>query len=216
MLKPIKCRHCKELIIDEDDLLLGNISNNPSKTIKGKFHKSKDCYEHYLKDKKDKKEYKERIKMSKEEKEDWNNLYDYVRYEILEYKKGMKLSPYIRGKLQGLRTGDFTVKKGDIINECKGYPYKIILMTFQVMKLLISTSVRNKTFNNDNHKFNYILKIILNNINDVYRKYEEKQNEKNNLENIKIDVPMENENIEYKNKTSLKDNKVANLLKDLF
>ena len=211
-----KCWYCKELITDEEDLFLGNISKNPKKPRRYKFHKSKNCYEHYLKDRKDKEEFEERTKMSEEEKEDWNNLYDYVRYEILEYKEGMKLSPHIRSKLQGLRTGDFTVKKGDIINECKGYPYKIILMTFQVMKLLILTSVRNKTFNNDNHKFNYILKIIANNINDVYRKYEEKQNEKRNLDNIKIDVPMENENIEYKNRSNLKDNKVANLLKDLF
>jgi len=210
-----KCRYCKELIIDEEDLFLGNISNNPKKVRRGKFHKSKDCYKHYLKDKEYKKELKKKTEMSEEEKEDWNDLYDYVRYEILDYKEGMQLSSYIRGKLQGLRTGDFTVKKGDIINECKGYPYNIVLMTFKIMKLSISTSVKNKTFNNDNHKFNYILKIIQNNINDIYKRYEEKQEGKRNLKNIKIDVPIENET-EYKNRSNLKENKVANLLEDLF
>lgn len=214
MGKPIKCRYCKEVIENKEDIFEGNVSNNKDKTIKGKFHKSLHCYDLYLRKKQVEQEDKER---SQAEYKYWDKLYQYIKKEILGYKDNMILSTHIVARLQGLRSGKYKPWKNDkVFYSNKGYAYDVILRTFIEKKIDILKAIANKTFDNENKKFDYIMAIINNSINDVYIREQNKKNEKERFENLDINIKIEDNSNNYKNKNDLQKNKVANLLEDLF
>lgn len=67
------------------------------------------------------------------------------------------------------------------------YPYKVILLTFKYVKQHeLDNILRSKNFNNDQHKFNYILKIIDSNINTVYNKVKKLKEEQHRADNIEV------------------------------
>ena len=53
----------------------------------------------------------------------------------------------------------------------RGYPYEVILFTFKFKKRDILAAIQGKTFNDEKHKFNYIMVIVNNSINDIYKRY---------------------------------------------
>ena len=97
-------------------------------------------------------------------------------------------------RLRGMKDGKFIANK--TTPSMAHYSYDIILLTFKYIKhhgldnLLIS-----KKFNSEEHKFNYIMVIISNNINTVYNKVKKIREEQNRSDNIKV-VELPN----YKNK----------------
>lgn len=240
----MRCHFCREEILSEDDIEIGKINNRNYKFHKSKkcyekrmeykhkcayckeyihindeekqlikkenkyFHKSKECYKQYLNDI----EKRKNNKMSEEEKKDWDSLYEYVRVEILGYDKRQKLNNHIIMRLQGLRFGKYKPRKNDLMIDNEGYPYKVILSTFKLKKLDILKSINMKSFDSDNGKFDYIIAIISNSINDVYKRYKYKEQSKEQLYNLCIDIK---QNKEFNN-NKLNNDKVANLLTDLF
>lgn len=212
MEKPIKCRYCKNIIKDEEDIFEGNISNNKDKIINGKFHKGLYCYDLYLRNKELKKQQKER---SKVEYVYWSKLYQYIKKEILNYKDDMSLNNHMVSRLQGLRCGRYKPWRDDkVFYSSNGYTYDIILRTFIEKKSDILKAIANKTFDNENKKFDYIMAIIKNSINDVYLNEINKKNNEERFESINIKI--EDSKPNYKSKNNLQKNKVANLLEDLF
>ena len=78
----------------------------------------------------------------------------------------------------------------------------------------ILKALKTVNFRDEQHKINYILTIISNNINDVYTRIQEKEECKKRLDNVVISTSKPDD--EYLNKTDLSKNKVAKELEDLF
>ena len=131
--------------------------------------------------------------MSEEEKK-YKELCEYVKKEIMGYDENQKLSKHMCLRLRGMKDGKFIANK--TTPSMAHYSYDIILLTFKYIKhnglhnLLIG-----KKFNSEEHKFNYIMVIISNNINTVYNKVKKIREEQNRSDNIKV-VELPN----YKNK----------------
>lgn len=131
--------------------------------------------------------------MSEEEKK-FKELCEYVKKEIMGYDENQKLSKHMCLRLRGMKDGKFIANR--TTPSMAHYSYDIILLTFKYIKhhgldnLLIG-----KKFNSEEHKFNYIMVIISNNINTVYNKVKKIREEQNRSDNIKV-VELPN----YKNK----------------
>lgn len=124
-------------------------------------------------------------KLTKEEKEQWDELYQYVKHEILQYDNTQSIPRTLILRLKGLTTGKY-LENNNIEDKAK-YSYKTILYTFQIYKLQIMSIVKTKKFKNEANKFNYICKIIENNINDVYKRLLQAEKSKEKTEEVDTD-----------------------------
>lgn len=106
--------------------------------------------------------------MTEKELQDWDALYMYVRNNVLHYDENQKMPKYMVLRLKGMTEGKF-ISNRNIKTEAN-YSYDIVLMTFKYCATKINNIVRTKSFDNERHKFNYIMAIIESNINDVYTK----------------------------------------------
>lgn len=150
-------------------------------------------------------------KMSKEEKKQWNDLYQYVRKEILLYDENKAIPQNIILRLKGLQQGKLMANNN--IDNNANYPFEIILLTFKLYKQTIMSAMQGKDFKDEMTKFIYISRIIENNINDVYDRIKNAKELKEKTE--KIDTAnVYNEGAEYKRKTQ--ENKVTNKFKDMW
>lgn len=118
--------------------------------------------------------------MTEKEKEDFSNLYDHVRM-LMGYDKKQSLTTKMVLRLKGISKGKFIENhsqkdRGDI-------GFDIMLLTLKMYNNDIVTGLSRNTFENDEHRFNYILKICETHMNEVYRAVEKKKNseELNNL-----------------------------------
>lgn len=124
-------------------------------------------------------------RMTKEEKLEWDELYEYVKYSILNYSKEKNLPKNLVLRLKGLRYGKFmannkTKNQGD-------YSFKLILLTFKANKFNIINSIGDKSkFKNETHMINYIMTIVENNINDMFDVINNKRKADEKAENIVI------------------------------
>jgi len=100
------------------------------------------------------------------EKKQWNDLYQYVKKEILFYDNSQSIPPSLILRLKGLAKGKYIENRR--IKDNADYSFEVILYTFKICRPAILKAVSNKEFENEKNKFNYICKIIENNINDVY------------------------------------------------
>lgn len=120
--------------------------------------------------------------MTKKEKEEFNLLYEYVRSSIMGYDSNQSLSRDMVLRLKGLSTNQFIINnKG---KNKANYSYNVILNTFKICKPEIIKGINNNSFNNEMHKFNYILKIVEHNLNDVYLRMNKVKQSENEIENI--------------------------------
>lgn len=97
---------------------------------------------------------------------DWDKLYEYVRHNVMNYDKNQSLSTQIVIRLKGLLQGKYCANN-NITNKAN-YSYETILNTFKFCNADIQKSIKFKSFKNEMHKFNYILKIVEPKINDIY------------------------------------------------
>ena len=207
MKKIHKCHYCKEEITNEELLVKIDISKDDTKKVMRNFHNS--CVDIY-------KKVQEEKRIKELGTQQFRELRSYIEKEILSYPESMKITKHMVTRIFGLRSGNYSIKRGNkVVLSDRGYPYNIILLTFKIKKIDILKSIKGKVFTSENHKFDYIMVIISNSINDVYLRYMEKEKNKEKFEELKIDYE-EKTNVEYKNNANLKENKVANLLKDLF
>lgn len=118
----------------------------------------------------------------KKEYKDWCKLYDYVKYEILKYDKDMKLPKFMILRLRGLYNGQFIANKNQ--KPHANYGYDVILLTFKVCKHDILRYTSQKSFKDEQHKFNYIMVIIENNINDIALRLKNAEKQKDNIKKL--------------------------------
>lgn len=148
---------------------------------------------------------------NKEENEIWLELCDYVKKEIMGYSDDMKFPRFIALRLRGLSKGTFMANKKH--KSLANYDYKTILYTFKACKLDIINGFKsnNTKFTNEQHRFNYCMIIIENNINDMVIRLQNAKKAKEKTETMEVDN-LYHEGAEYKSKI-----KTENInLKDLW
>lgn len=133
------------------------------------------------------------------EKKQWDELYQYVKKEILMYDDTQSIPSNLVLRLKGLTTGKFIENKS--IKNKANYTYEIILYTFQICKPIILSSLQGHSFNNESHKFNFICKIVEENINDVYIRLNSAKENSEKTKNIDTKV-FEHKGGKYTKKTT--------------
>ena len=126
-------------------------------------------------------------KMSEKDKQDWDDLYFYVK-NLLGYDENQALSSAMVLRLKGLLTNKFM--ENNNIESTANYSYEVILNTFKFCKLDIDRALRTCTFKDEQHKFNYILKVVEKNINNVYMRMKNMQKAKEEAKNTSIEAPV--------------------------
>ncbi len=128
--------------------------------------------------------------MTNQQKQDWNNLYEYVKTEILHYDRGQALSKMTILKLKGLAEGKCIANKNT--EKKADYTYEIILYTFKICKSKIDYALQTKSFENETNKISYIMAIVNNNINDVYNRITNAKKSQVKTENVNLDTQSHN------------------------
>lgn len=145
-------------------------------------------------------------KMSEKDKQDWEALYFYVK-NLLGYDENQALSSTMVLRLKGLLTNKFI--ENNAIESTANYSYETILATFKLCSQDISKALRTNSFADEQHKFNYILKIVEKNINTVYMKMKHAQMAKEEAKNSTVEI-FTHTGAEFKPKEK-KENKFSNL-----
>lgn len=126
-------------------------------------------------------------KMTYEDTQNWEKLCEYVKTNVLKYDENQLLTKYMIIRLLGLSRGEYIVNNKSINNA--DYSYEVILNTFKFCSLDIQKALRTKQFKDEEHKFNYILKIVEKNINTVYMKMKNAEKAKEEAKNTTVEVP---------------------------
>ena len=92
--------------------------------------------------------------LSKQEIEDWNALYQYVRKNVMGYDENQALSRNMILRLKGLLNNKFMANNH--IADTSNYSFQVVLNTFKFCMPEIQKGLRNNSFRDENHKFNYI------------------------------------------------------------
>ena len=127
--------------------------------------------------------------------EAWNELFEYVEHEILNYTEDMRLPRQFILRLEGLSKGNFKANK--FIKPMAKYQYQDILTAYKVAKVLVGNK---SDFKDDEHKFNYISAIAEKKLNDVVKARLSKQKTMEKAKEIDLSVQI-NTKAEYKAKS---------------
>ena len=147
--------------------------------------------------------------MTSIEKAEWDELYQYVKKEILFYDDSQAMPSNFVLRLRGLTKGKYIDNKN--IEDKADYSFKIILYTFQICKPSIMRALSTKTFQNEMNKFNYICKIVENSINDVYLRLDKVKKSEETINSIDTNV-LSHQSGKYQKKTEDVKNKRLNEL----
>lgn len=142
--------------------------------------------------------------MSTQEKADWDELYDYVRYKVLGYDENQSLSKTMVLRLKGLLSNKFI--ENNNIKDTAHYSYRVVLTTFKYCSLSIQKGLKSNTFQDENHRFNYIIKIVESNINTVYMRMKKAEQSKSRTQNMDMSVATHS-GADYQRKTKATSNK---------
>lgn len=140
--------------------------------------------------------------MTEEEKIAWDELYTYVKKNVMRYDDDQALSNAMVLRLKGLLTNKFM--ENNNIKSTANYSYETILNAFKYSSLDIQRALRTNNFKDEMHRFNYILKIVEKNINTVYVKMRNAQKAKEEAKNMTIEAPTHT-GAEFKPKEKKKD-----------
>ena len=121
-----------------------------------------------------------RKRISNKEKEQWSELVTYVRTKVLGYDECMNLPKNMVLRLKGLSRGKYIDNRN--VPDKANYSYDVIRYTFMTCSMKIQDALKNNTFKNEMHKFNYIMKIVENNIDDVNERVNSMKNKNSEAE----------------------------------
>jgi len=115
---------------------------------------------------------------------DWDALYNYVKLDILNYQD-KKMPKEMILRLIGLKDGKFYANNK--VKKEASYDYKLILLTFKLMKGTILSCLQNTEIKDERHKVNLIMKIVESEINNVKDRIEAKKKSEEKTENLQLD-----------------------------
>lgn len=127
--------------------------------------------------------------MSKEDVSKWDELYQYVRKNLMGYDDEQSLSTEMVLRLKGLRHNKHYENRK--ITDTANYSYEIILMTCKFCRMDIERGLRGKTFRDEMNKLNYIAKIIENNLNTVYVRMQNAEKSKEKTMAVDVSTKMQ-------------------------
>lgn len=148
-------------------------------------------------------------KLSAEEIDDFHNLIDYVKYNVMGYENN-NLSDPMLFRLTGMREGKKVQNKNTSAKAL--YPYKVILNTFKFSMQEINRSIANKSFYTEELKFRYICAIVEKNLNTVYMRMINAEKAKEKTQSIETVITSESSGAEYQTKSY----KTSERLEDLW
>ena len=119
--------------------------------------------------------------MSKQDKDNWNMLYEYVRKNVMGYDENQSLSKNMVLRLKGLLTNKFIANNN--IADTANYSYQVVLNAFKFCIADIQKGLKSNSFNDENHKFNYVLRIVESNLNTVYMRMKNAEKTKEEIDN---------------------------------
>lgn len=138
----------------------------------------------------------------------FDELYTYVKKEIMKYDINQALPSDFVLKLKGLSQGTYIVNQH---NQAKAnYSYEVVLATFKLCRVEIERAIENTDIKDENHKMNLVLKIVRKNINDVYLKFKRKQKQETKLNQLDLNI---DKGAGYRKKSN---DIINNKLKDLW
>jgi hypothetical protein len=140
--------------------------------------------------------------------QEFRDLCDYIKDEIMEYGNEMKLTKQMVLRIKGLAEGKFIANRKT--KPLANYSFKVILYTFKICKSKILSAFHGKAFQSEMNKFNYGMAIIESEINDVAIRLNNVEKSKEKVENMKLDN-MDNESAEYKAKTKDSNTRLSDL-----
>jgi len=198
----VKCYKCDEQVKKSEMVSYKHATESNPKGINRNFHPH--CY----------KEHRENQK----EREEMEPVYRYIKDKLFSLDEGKRFpDKHLVTWLQSLKTGEMVKRGSKVFGVGKGYPYEVILLALKVKKIDIVRSVhdKSKNFKSDTNRLDYMFSIVISVLNDVYDRYLEKQKIDKDIK--EKDYSRYNlEEKEYKDKSNIKNNKVANLLNDLW
>jgi len=138
--------------------------------------------------------------------DDWCELYEYFKKEILLYPPELKLPQFVILRLKGLAEGKFMSNKK--VKPMANYDYKIITLTLKLSKSKINDYLaRNKNnFTNETHKINGIFVIVESEINNVVMRINSAKKSEDKIENLELKHQI-SETAKYTKKDKKKSNK---------
>lgn len=144
------------------------------------------------------------------EDQEWIELCEYVKKEILEYDDNMMFPKYLALKLQGIKKGQHIANNN--IQAQAHYDDRTLLYTFKLCKKKIVTYLHKneKKIQDEQHKINLIIKMIEPEINDVYLRLQEAEKVKARVENGSFDN-QSNTGADYIKKTKEVNDKMKKL-----
>lgn len=133
----------------------------------------------------------------------WDELYQYVRCDVMGYDQNQSLSKQMVLRLKGLSQNKFMANNK--IPSTANYPFDTVLDTFKFCKSSIEKAVRDICFRDEQHKFNYILKIVENNLNTVYIRKKRQATTEYDVKHLSV-VADASKGAEYQTKTDSSSN----------
>lgn len=103
------------------------------------------------------------------------------------YDENQALSSAMVLRLKGLLTNKFM--ENNKIESTANYSYETVLNAFKYSSLDIQKALKTNNFKDEQHKFNYILKIVEKNINTVYVRMRNAEKAKEEAKNTTVEVP---------------------------
>lgn len=146
--------------------------------------------------------------LSQEDKLYWEQLYEYVRHNVLAYDANQSLSRNMVLRLKGLLSNKFM--ENNNIADTSNYSYQTVLNTFKFCMPDIQRGLRSNSFTDENHKFNYVLKIVESNLNTVYLKMKNAEKSKQKTETVSMETAMHS-GAEYQSKTNKTSDRLSSL-----
>lgn len=137
-------------------------------------------------------------RMSKKDQETWKELYEYVRTNIMGYDKNQSLSRNMVLRLKGLLNNKFMANNN--MEDTANYSFEVVLNTFRFCSPDIKRGLRNGNFKDENHKFNYILKIVESNLNNVYMRMKRAEKAKEEIKSENVNVIVRNDDVVHEPK----------------
>ena len=148
-------------------------------------------------------------KMTPQDKKEWNELYEYVKLNVMGYdKKEQKLSQNMIIRLKGLRYGKGM--QNNKIPDMADYSYNLILITFKYCSQNIQNALRTISFNSEEAKFRYVSRIVENNLNTVYMRIKNNKMTKEKTEATDMSVAT-HEGAKYQKKSGKSSSKFEDL-----
>lgn len=173
--EPVKCYHCGHMIETFPEYVKKDI---PLHTQKGVKMIEREMHWDCAKD------LAERFEIESEEKrelESFTQCYELFR-EWLGVSPDKDLGRHTALRIKGLYVGKYYPNGQNTKGLKRGYEYEVIYLTMLFVSDKVRDAIRTVKFSDDSHRVNYIMSIIINNINFVQKQYEKSQKASAKLE----------------------------------